>query len=77
MFFTNRLLSLSLLFLFSTAMLLTSFRGNTADLKTFLIEERIPDGWESGSRDYLGMTFTKLAMTFINVEARIRDERRK
>ena len=58
-------------------MLLTSFRGNTADLKTFLIEERIPDGWESGSRDYLGMTFTKLAMTFINVEARIRDERRK
>lgn len=42
------------------------------DLRTVLLEERIPDGWESRVRKPLGLTFLKFNFTVLPVELGIR-----
>ncbi|CAE6456574.1 unnamed protein product [Rhizoctonia solani] len=36
------------------------FDGNAADLRTWFLEERIPNGWESKNRSHYGLTIKKL-----------------
>ncbi|KAG6826172.1 hypothetical protein H0H93_016739, partial [Arthromyces matolae] len=40
--------------------LLTTFGGRVKDLESFLLEERLPEGWESKNREAWGLT----GMTF-------------
>ncbi|KAH7336768.1 putative chloroperoxidase [Rhizoctonia solani] len=44
----------------NSAMAYIAFGGNAADLRTWLIEERIPKGWEPKDRSYNGVTIKKL-----------------
>jgi len=50
--------------------LLTIFGGRVHDLKYFLIEERLPEGWESRVRSRWGLTFTKFNFTVLPLECR-------
>ncbi|KAI0034800.1 Cloroperoxidase [Vararia minispora EC-137] len=54
--------------------LLLIFGGRTRDLATFLIEERLPTGWEPRLRDRFGLTLTKFNMTVFPVEMGIKEE---
>ncbi|CAE6461130.1 unnamed protein product [Rhizoctonia solani] len=44
----------------NSAMAHIAFGGNAADLRTWLLEERIPKGWEPKDRSYYGVTIKKL-----------------
>ncbi|EUC54598.1 peroxidase family 2 domain protein [Rhizoctonia solani AG-3 Rhs1AP] len=44
----------------NSAMAHIAFDGNAADLKTWLLEERIPDGWEPKNRSRHGVTIKQL-----------------
>lgn len=45
--------------------MLLVFGGRIRDLKSFLIEERLPEGWESGVRSRWGLTFAKFNFTTV------------
>ena len=48
--------------------MLTIFGGRVRDLKSFLIEEKLPEGWESRVRSRWGLTFAKFNLTVIPLE---------
>lgn len=47
----------------SAAALLSIFGGRIKDLEPFLLEERIPEGWESKSRCQFGLTLVKIGFS--------------
>ncbi|KAF8836990.1 Cloroperoxidase [Paxillus ammoniavirescens] len=74
---TNKDYSLSLFHkVFSSAnssTLLTIFGGRLDDLRTILLEERLPQGWESRVRKPHGLTMLTLNRTALAVEFGIRE----
>jgi len=42
--------------------------GHVDDLRQFLIEERIPDGWESAERSRVGLTIGRINFTVVPLE---------
>lgn len=53
--------------------MLTIFGGRIDDLRTMLLEERIPDGWESRVRSRFGLTFAAFNLTVFKVSGGIKD----
>jgi hypothetical protein len=53
--------------------LLTHFGGDIETLRTFLLEERLPDGWEPTTTDAQGLTIAKFNKTSIPVELMINE----
>lgn len=53
---------------FSSSTLLTIFGGQVDDLETLLIEERLPEGWESRIRERNGLTILTFNKTALKVE---------
>jgi hypothetical protein len=58
----------------SGSTLLTIFGGCVPDLYTFLVEERLPDGWESRVRDQMGLTIFKFNRTIFRLEFGVEEE---
>jgi len=56
---------------------LTIFGGRVDDLESILIEERIPDGWESRIRKVKGLTFAAFNPVVFKVERGIDEEKYK
>ncbi|PIL29009.1 hypothetical protein GSI_09056 [Ganoderma sinense ZZ0214-1] len=54
--------------------MLTIFGGRMDDLRPFLTEERLPDGWESRIRHRMGLTIFEFNTTVLPVELGIRAE---
>ncbi|KAK0223646.1 Chloroperoxidase [Armillaria fumosa] len=52
----------------NSSTMLTIMGGRVKDLESFLIEERIPDGWESRILARKGLTFQTFNKTVFNVE---------
>ena len=48
--------------------MLTIFGGRVKDLKSILIDERLPEGWESRVRSQWGLTFAKFNLTVLPLE---------
>lgn len=46
--------------------------GHVSDLRQFLIEERIPDGWESADRSRVGLTIARINFTVVPLEMKSR-----
>lgn len=59
----------------SSSTLLTIFGGRVEDLESILIEERIPEGWESRVRRPFGLTLATFNRTVLKVELGI-DEKK-
>ncbi|KAI6126785.1 Chloroperoxidase [Pisolithus sp. B1] len=57
----------------NTATLLTAFGGRVDDLRVFLLEERLPQGWEPRIRSPYGLTIFKFNQTIIPLEWGIRE----
>ena len=57
----------------SSSTLLTIFGGRVNDLKPFLLEERLPDGWESRVRSRFGLTFLAFNTTVLPLEFSIKE----
>jgi hypothetical protein len=62
---------------FSSSTLITIFGGRVDDLESILIEERLPDGWESRIRKRLGLTMTVFNATVLKVERGIDENKYK
>ena len=58
----------------SASTLLTIFGGRIEDLRPFLREERLPEGWEPRVRHRMGLTRAELNRTLLRVELGIREE---
>jgi hypothetical protein len=58
----------------SASTLLTLFGGRVDDLTPFLLEERIPDGWEPRVRSRFGLTIATFNRTVLRVEFGIKEE---
>ncbi|KAG2159330.1 Chloroperoxidase [Suillus bovinus] len=75
---TNREFSLSFFHrMFGSAnssTLLTIFGGRVNDLRSVVLHERIPDGWESRIRQPYGLTFTHFNKTVLAVEFGVREK---
>ena len=52
----------------SGSTLLTHFGGDIETLRPFLLEERLPDGWEPMNTDAKGLTITKFNKTARPIE---------
>jgi len=61
----------------SASTLLMVFGGRVNDIYTFLTEERLPDGWESRTRDQMGVTLFTFNRTLFRIELGIEDEVRR
>ena len=48
--------------------MLTIFGGRVKDLESILVDERIPEGWESRIRKKMGLTFAAFNLTVFKVE---------
>jgi len=59
----------------NTSFLLTIFAGRVDDLKCILIEERIPEGWESHIRARKGLTFTASLPAILGIEGGIQEKK--
>jgi hypothetical protein len=59
---------LGLTALVSGSTLLTHFGGDIETLRPFLLEERLPEGWEPKVTDAKGLTILKFNKTSIPVE---------
>ncbi|GLB39741.1 putative peroxidase, family 2 [Lyophyllum shimeji] len=59
----------------NSSTLLTIFGGRIRDLETILLEERLPDGWESRIREQNGLTMLNFNLTVSKVEKGI-DEKK-
>ena len=57
--------------------MLTIFGGRVNDLESILIEERIPDRWESRIRKRMGLTFAAFNFTVFKVERGIDEKKYK
>ena len=58
----------------SAAFILKVFGGVVADLRTFLGEERLPDGWEPRTRHRMGLTMTEINLKIAHVELGVKAE---
>ena len=58
----------------SSSTLLTIFGGKVKDLRTILLEERLPDGWQPRIRHPHGLTMAEFNSTAIKVELGITEE---
>jgi hypothetical protein len=56
---------------------LTIFGGRVDDIESILIDERIPDGWESRIRKRKGLTFAAFNPLVYKVERGINEEKYK
>jgi hypothetical protein len=45
--------------------MLTIFGGRVKDLETVLLEEQLPEGWQSRVRSQLGLTFSTFNLTAV------------
>lgn len=54
--------------------MLTIFGGRMDDLRPFLTEERLPDGWESRIRHRMGLSMLEFNLTVLPVELGISEE---
>ena len=54
---------------------MVAFGGRVDDLESFLIEERIPDGWESRILLPMGMTFITFNVTILKLERSIDEDK--
>ncbi|KAF9821600.1 hypothetical protein IEO21_00446 [Rhodonia placenta] len=54
--------------------LLATFDGKVDDLRPFLLEERIPEGWQSRIRYSKGLTITSFQSTILRVELGIEEK---
>jgi len=59
----------------NSATMLTIFGGRVRDLKFFLIEERLPEGWESRVRSRWGLTFPKFNLTVLPLEFSVNEKK--
>lgn len=55
--------------------MLSIFGGRVKDLETWLIEERIPEGWETKVRQRLGVTLAEFNITVLGVEFGISEKK--
>lgn len=53
--------------------MLTIFGGRVDDLRVLLLEERLPDGWESRVRSRFGLTFAAFNSTVLKVIGGVKD----
>ena len=60
--------------LFSSSTLLKILGGKIKDLRVFLLEERIPDGWQPSVRHPMGLTMAEFNQTAMRVEFGITEE---
>ena len=54
--------------------MLTIFGGKIKDLRPLLLEERIPDGWQSRVRHRMGLTMFEFNQSALRVELGIKEE---
>ena len=73
-YLTGSVLTLFSIF-FSSATLLTIFGGRVRDLKSVLIDEKLPEGWESRVRSRWGLTFAKFNLTVLPLEFSISEKK--
>lgn len=66
--YLNWLLIRFLLYHNSSSTMLTIFGGRVKDLESILVDERIPEGWESRIRKKMGLTFAAFNLTVFKVE---------
>ena len=59
---------------YSASTMLTIFGGRMDDLRPFLTEERLPDGWESRIRHRMGLSMLEFNLTVLPVELGIPEE---
>ncbi|TFK40381.1 Chloroperoxidase [Crucibulum laeve] len=59
----------------NSSTLLTIFGGRVKDLEPILIEERLPEGWESRIRGRMGLTMTTFNKTVLRVELGINEKK--
>jgi len=59
----------------NSSTLLTIFGGRIKDIEPLLLEERIPEGWESRVRKRLGLTFASFNFTVLPVEFGINEKK--
>jgi len=59
----------------NSATLLTIFGGRVPDIRSILIDERIPDKWESRVRSRFGLTFAKFNFTVLPLECSISEKK--
>lgn len=57
----------------SSSTMLTLFGGRVEDLRTFLVEERLPVGWEPKIRTLYGLTIGTFNKTVLQVELGIKE----
>ncbi|CAL1710015.1 unnamed protein product [Somion occarium] len=58
----------------NSSTMLTIFGGDIKDLRPFLLEERIPDGWQSRITKPMGLTIAEFNSTVLRVELGIKEE---
>ena len=58
----------------SSGTLLTIFGGRVDDLRAVLLEERLPDGWESHVREPMGLTIAVFNKTVLGIEMDVEEE---
>ncbi|KAJ7651399.1 hypothetical protein FB45DRAFT_1079219, partial [Roridomyces roridus] len=58
----------------NSSTLLCIFGGRVDDLETFLMEERIREGWEPKALEHSGITFVKFNRTAVAVEKGIKED---
>lgn len=58
----------------SSSTLLTLFGGRLEDIKPFILEERIPDGWQPRIANPMGLTITEFNKTVLQVELGVEEE---
>ena len=58
----------------SGSTLLTIFGGRVKDLRPFLTEERLPDGWQPRIRHQKGLTMMEFNNVVLKVELGIKEE---
>ena len=66
--FSSFLYSIISTFLCSSSTLLTIFGGRVSDLESILVDERLPEGWESRIRKPFGLTIASFQPTVLRVE---------
>ncbi|KAJ7594379.1 Chloroperoxidase [Mycena floridula] len=61
----------------NSSTMLTIFGGHVGDLRSILLEERIPEGWEPRIRARKGLTMAKFNVTAIKIELGINEKKVK
>ncbi len=62
---------------FSSSLLLSVFGGRVKDLETVLIEERLPEGWESRELRPMGLTVASFNSMALEIEMSVDEEKYK